>query len=489
MLLRYFSACLGLTAVLVATARAEEREQNAWPVRVAQVDAAGTVQSWQGAGPLLFRQPLEGGVTAEGFRPIYLRKRDAAGALTESDFIYPIFIYRSDSDSYGWSIVRLINHYHSREGSPTASNDRGFDVWPFYFSRQTDSPESSYRALFPIFGTLPHRLFHDRISWVLFPAYLRLERHGVSSTFTPWPVVRTVHGADNTGFSLWPLFGWSQQPGVYHNEFYLWPFIYNNVSRLGEPVPKTSFGVLPFYASEHSAEGMGESYLWPFFGYSHRTAPYRYDETRYFWPLFLQGRGDVYRNRWAPFYTHSIVKGVDKTWVLWPLFRRQQWTEEGIAQTRTQFLFFLYWSLVQRSATNPRVAPAEKTHYWPVASVWDNGAGRRQVQVLSPIEVFFPHNDNMGLLWSPLFAVYRYDRRSDDEVRHSVLFDLITWRQKAGHREFHLGPLFSTESSSGGRRVTVGNGLLGFQHGAGGGWRPFWFDFSSKADETSAPNH
>ncbi len=491
MRLRHFFACLGLSVALGALARAQqlEREQNFWPVRVAQLNAQGEVQSWQGAGPLLFHQPQGDGVDALGFRPFYLRKFNAPEATTETSFVYPLFVYRSDHESYRWSILQLINFGRPRAGEPTTErNDKAFDIWPFYFSRKTDSPETSYHALFPIYGTIKNRLFLDRIHWALFPLYFQTEKRGVVMNAYPWPFIRTVHGADHTGFALWPLFGWERQPGVFHNEFYLWPLIYRNVSRLDQSVPKESFGILPFYASEHSAEAEGKSYVWPFFGYTHRTAPYHYDETRYFWPLFLQGRGeDHYRNRWAPFYTHSIVKGLDKTWVMWPLFRRQDWTEQGLAQTRTQFFFFLYWSLQQRSATNPRLAPAEKTHVWPFYSAWNNGAGKRQLQVLSPIEVFFPHNDNMRILWSPLFALYRYDQRSPEDVRQSALFDLVTWRRQPQKREFHLGPIFSVASSPETRRIAVGNGLFGFRRDARG-WRAFWFDFSSKPADGSMPN-
>src|SRR5206468_10740909 len=67
-----------------------------------------------------------------------------------------------------------------------------------------------------------------------------------------------------------------------------------------------------------------ETYLWPFFGYSDRTAPASYHEIRYLWPLFVQGRGDHYINRWAPFYTHSVNHGYDKQWFLWPVLRRGQ---------------------------------------------------------------------------------------------------------------------------------------------------------------------
>jgi len=489
MSLRQLFAWLGLTAGLAQAVPAAEQERNAWPVSVTEVNDQGVTQSWQGVGPLLFRQPLDEGRTATGFRPIYVEKRNAAGALTEASFIYPILVYRNDGDAYRWSLLQLVNLSGPHRGAPTQGNYDGFDIWPFYFSRQTGSPETSYRALFPIAGTVTGRLFNERISWLLFPAYLRTENHGVVATSILWPFVRTIHGAGNTGFALWPLFGWRSQPGVYRSEFYLWPIFYDSVAGLGEPVPAESFGVLPFYSREHSADVMSETYAWPFFGYTHRTAPYRYDETRYFWPLFVQGRGDDrYRNRWAPFYTHSVIKGVDKTWVMWPLFRQQSWVDGKVAQVRTQFLFFVYWSLEQRSTTNPQAAPAKKTHYWPLASVWDNGAGHRQVQVLSPIDVFFPTNENMNLLWSPLFALYRYDRRLPDNTRHSFLFNLVTWQRAPSRREFHLGPLLGVESTAAEGSITVAGGLLRLRrNGEGGGWQPFWFDFSAKSANSAAP--
>jgi hypothetical protein len=336
---------------------------------------------------------------------------------------------------------------------------------------------------------VPNRLFNERISWLLFPLYLRTENHGVTATSLLWPFVRLVSGDGNSGFALWPLFGWRSKQGIYEREFYLWPLIYRDASRLNEPVPDESYGILPFYARESTATVKSETYLWPFFGYLDRTAPDHYHESRYFWPLWVQGRGDErYRNRWAPFYTHSNIKGLDKTWVLWPAFRREQWTDGGLIQTKTQFLYLIYWSLEQRSATNPRLAAAHKTHLWPIWSSWDNGAGRRQVQVLSPFEVLFPGNDNTRLLWTPLFALYRYDRRSADDYRHSLLFDLVTWRRTAARREFHLGPLLSVKSAEGARRIVLGNGLFGFQRPAGDApWQTFWFDFSRETDNSPPP--
>src|SRR5690606_8913447 len=126
------------------------------------------------------------------------------------------------------------------------------------------------------------------------------------------------------------------------------------------------------------------------FGYTDRTQPHRYHETRYFWPFLVRGRGDDrFVNRFGPFYTHSVIKDVEKTWVLWPVYREKKWTDPGVAQIQRQVLYFIYRSTEQHSTTNPAAAPAQKTHLWPLVSYWDNGAGRQQLQFPSPLEVFF----------------------------------------------------------------------------------------------------
>ena len=126
--------------------------------------------------------------------------------------------------------------------------------------------------------------------------------------------------------------------------------------------------------------------------------------------------------------------------------------------------------------------------------MWDNVAGQRQLQFLDPLEVFFPHNDQVRLAYSPLFALYRYDRRAPGDVRYSFLWDAVTFERRdgAGTREFHLGPLLSVENQPAGKRIAVGHGLFGLRLTSGDqGWHAFLFDFSRKPANlpaaTSAP--
>ncbi|HWL15583.1 MAG TPA: hypothetical protein VNR00_08260, partial [Opitutus sp.] len=150
--------------------------------------------------------------------------------------------------------------------------------------------------------------------------------------------------------------------------------------------------------------------------------------------------------------------------------------------TQRQVLYFLYRSTEQRSLTSPSAAPAEKQHLWPLFSSWNNGAGRQQLQVPSPLAVFFPDNERVRASWSPLFALYRFDQRTPDDKRHELLWGLFSHRVRPGEREYHVGPLFSMKERADEKRFAIGNGLIAWQRGAPGTrWRFFWFDFPGRS--------
>lgn len=454
-------------------------ERNAWPVSVAWEDEqTGTVTSQQCLGPLIVERTAADGTATHLWRPIFMHQQK--GEQETLQFLYPLVTWRRDGDESWFSFFQLINN--RRERSISGPPEHRLDVWPFYFSRDTGNPETSYRALLPIAGTIKDRFGKDRLSWTAFPLYLRIEKDGRHTNYAPWPFLRFTGGAGHHGFEFWPLFGQVARERDYRRQYYVWPLIYKQETNLSAAQPNVSAGFLPFYSRATAPGLIDENYLWPFFGYTDRTEPKRYHETRYLWPFLVQSRGDErYVNRWAPFYTHSVVKGHDKTWVLWPLVRHAEWREGAIAQERTQLLYVLYWSQQQRSLANPAAAPASKRHLWPLFSAWDNGAGRRQFQLLSPFEVFFTDNQPVRELYSPLFALYRYDQRAPGDTRWSFLWSLVSRRQSATEREFHLGPLFSTQATTtAGERVAVGNGLLSWHRAPGEArWKFSVFDFRS----------
>lgn len=474
-----------LVLLALSAAVTHGAERNRWPLAVEQQQPDGSIRSGEYVGPLFFTSHEPGRPAHRGFRPFYLKS-----ATTDRQtvaFLYPLFVWDQRDGYRSFTFFQLINRQQETASDQTAIHR--FDVWPFYFSRTTPDSATSYRAFFPFGGVIKERFGKDRIQFVLFPLYSHTEKNGLHITHAPWPFLRFIDGAGHHGFEFWPLFGQRARAQDYERQFYLWPLFYKSARQLSEPVPTVSVGALPFYSRDTAPGYRNENYLWPFFGYTRRTEPYRYAENRYLWPFFVQGAGDQrHVNRWAPFYTHSIIKGYDKTWVLWPVYRHATWSQDGIAQKKNQFLFFVYWSLQQRSQTNPSAAPAHKTHLWPLVSAWDNGAGRRQWQVFSPFEVFFPHNETIRQVYSPLFALYRYDRSDPATVRQAWLWNAVTYRQSAQGNEFHVGPVLTVTTTPQQQRIALARGLLGLQRQPGQRlWRPFLFDFSAaKAQQSPA---
>jgi len=276
-----FTAYVGLAAVAAAF-RAHAYELNDWPAVVMQKDSSGTTTAWEGAGPLLFSEtaPAPDQGTIAGLRPFYVV--GTGGDYTKTDILYPLFYYRKYPEAYKWSILQLVNGEGddaavAQPGQPVV---RRFDVWPFYFSRETGNPVDSYHGLFPVYGSIKYRLGFQRISWVVFPIYVDGVRKHTETTYTPFPFIRTYTGEIN-GFAFWPLFGSTRGPGQSRHHYFIWPFIFDNVVDAGPDAPEGTapgreFGILPLYTRESAPGFIKENYLWPFFGYTERTSPYRY---------------------------------------------------------------------------------------------------------------------------------------------------------------------------------------------------------------------
>ena len=302
--------------------------------------------------------------------------------------------------------------------------------------------------------------------------------------------MRTTRGAAN-GWGIWPLYSTVERPGEMSATHVLWP-LGHDVVRQPDPddppgtAPRRDTAFLPFYSRSLGPGYANETYLWPLFGFTERTSPVRYSERRYLWPFLVQGRGEeAHVNRWAPIYSHSVLKGREQWWYFWPLARHAEWTEEGVDRARSQFLYFLYWHESQRIAGRGDGPAASLTHVWPILSHWEDGRGRRQWQFPSPLEVFLPADARVRQAWSPLFTLARGEERAGGGGRTSLLWDAVTWESNPEEEraEFHLGPLFSSVRAGGARRLTLGNGLLGFERDAGGGWKFTVFRFSSRPSD------
>ncbi len=445
---------------------------------------------WQAMGPLFEQrwywdaeatdQPEEAGYTRTmgTFRPFFLKQENREEGTEAFYLLPPLFKYHNNPFDESWAIFDLIQwrNIHMASGG----DRERFMIFPFvfYYKQPGDPPERT-GGLFPVGGTMLNLFGYDRLSWGLFPLAVETQKGSTIRYGFPWPVVQWQEGPGAGGRALWPLVGHFWKEEDYDNQFLLWPLIYRKVSDLRAEEPTVARGFLPFYALQHGPGLEDVTIGWPFFGWR-REAEGNYRENRYFWPLFVQAEGDrVYTNRWAPFYTHSVVGASDKTWIMWPAYRDRTLYEHELAIRRIQFFYFLYWRETQVSRANPDLPAAEMVHLWPLLSYYNNGAGLRQSQLFSPFEVFFPHRESFRLLYSPLFALFRKQEDLNTGVtEQSAFWGLFRETRTEETLEFEVGPLFKHETGPDRARFSLLRGLLGFERdGDEKKYEIFWLRF------------
>lgn len=416
------------------------------------------VKSFTALGPIAEQKPFEGR-KMEAFRPLFMRWRGGPVRGNYSFVAYPFFSQYRDRYTHR---VNMFNLVQSREVAiPGRPPIRSFMFFPFVFYKDTGYESSSYAGFFPVKGMVRNFFNQDKIEWFLFPGAIAREKNGVRRTAFIWPFFKNQTGPKAGGGGVWPLFQHYWQEGKNKEMYAFWPLCYQVKEDLDTDYPTLKEGFLPFFAIEDRKNKYSIHVIWPFFGYMDLKDP-DYHEDRIFWPFVIKGRGtEQFRNRFAPFYSHSIFHGVDKKWYTWPLFKVQRWEQDGLAIDQQQFVFFFWWRQRQRSLENPDLPCAEKSHVWPLASYWNDGAGHVQFQMLSPFEVFFPTNKVVREMYSPIFAVWRYAENGPQNWDFSLAFRTVSVEKREDYAHFSLGPLVETQTGKH-RGFQVLKGLFGY---------------------------
>lgn len=406
-------------------------------------------------GPLIEQRYTECGHVA-AIRPLAGHIDDYDCCESLDYFLYPLFTHLRTQWGSSWNIFGLISNC-------STPDKEKFSFFPFLFFNHSCNPCDSYYGIFPIVGKVRNYLCADSLRWFLFPLYLGIQKGDTVRHGLPWPIIRWQTGPCSGGGALWPLVGCYWRENDYYHSYAFWPIAYKFLDALGTPYPSIRRGLIPLYAYENSARREMTTVLWPFIS---RVEMHDrcYVENQFFWPFFVQGRGEnEYVNRWAPIYTHSYRCGRDKRWFLWPLIKIQHWEDRGLYVTQEQFFYFIFWKQCQQCLADPSLPPAKKVHLWPLLSYWDNGVGQRQFQFISPIEVFFPNSKAVRIIYSPLFAIFRYEQIAPGHTRQSLLFDLIATEKTPCSQRLSVGPLLDVERGPCGSGFQILKGLLGFK--------------------------
>jgi len=230
----------------------------------------------EAAGPFYHTQLADSG-NVLAFPPFFSSLENPGLESHEDDFLYPLFTWLRYGRERRWQFCELLS-----SSSGLAEDDttpRRFTLFPIYFQQRAPDTNLDYTAVFPFYGRLINRLFHDEIYFIMFPAFVETRKKDVVTDNYFYPIVDVHHGDGMNGWQVWPLVGREHKdlttqtngfgevtiiPG-HDQSFCLWPLYLSRDSGLGTSNTGTFRASIPFYAITRSPQYDSTSVLWPFF--------------------------------------------------------------------------------------------------------------------------------------------------------------------------------------------------------------------------------
>jgi hypothetical protein len=428
------------------------------------------------AGAVRIGRPTVGSAANEFlFRPIACHY-DYAKDESYTHFLVPLGDIREHP---GDTVTRFLPLYRFH----TDLDDNGMPRWnlialPGIFW-SGDSTGRVARAFFPFGGVIDDFATYDRITFVLFPLFVKAERGGRTSWHFLFPIFEYVSDEDTGQKSgrFWPFFGISRQGG-FDRRFYLWPFFHYQRDRIEHPYPHTRWMVWPFYGEDWVGTYKAWTVLWPFFGYARDTKSHFWSLEAP-WPIvFFQRPGDstemAHITRLWPFYSYyrNDRDGLESTWVVWPFFnRRVEKYPTGTRRAENVIPFWQHWQ--SWDLEGKRTGSWDKL--WPLYQRFeDHDKSREAWPALNPLwhneefdehyawiwEIYTREADGTAVRERSWGGIWRRDSDPDEtreyiaglwsrrkfreggEIVHetSILFGLLRWRSQPSDRFTWLAP-------------------------------------------------
>ena len=428
--------------------------------------AAGEVD----AGPLFadFRLTLDAGHRTEAVGPLFYHEHsathdqiamppfwsdtyDRVADVDEFDFLYPLVTWDRFGTESRFQILQLFNFNGAQ--AQEGPHVKRFTIFPVYFQQRSPDPSQDYTALFPICGHLEGRPLNmrDDIRFVLFPLYSETRKRDVVTDNYLYPIFHVRHGDALTGWQVWPLAGHETKGVTYQtnladqvetigghdNWFALWPVYFNNHTGLGTTNPGVELSVLPFYDRLRSPARDSTSVGWPFFNVVDDREQ-RYHEWDLPWPLivFARGAGKTNDRVW-PFYGRGHDDGLESDFWGWPIYLHHHLVSTPLDRERSRILFFLYSDVVQKNLETHKTS--RRVDLLPFFTWRRDFAGNTRLQVLAPIEPILPGSEGVERNWSPLWSLWRAERKGGTNVSsESLLWNFYRHERNGGVQKSSL---------------------------------------------------
>lgn len=390
-----------------------------WPFLDYRASESADYQSLHLLGPLL-KYETKGIETEYALRPLFYRAADEEN-VSRTDVLYPVFGHRKDKEFTSFHLIHLLSYdFGKRE---TGSSNR-FYLFPFLFYGEEE--QGRYMAFFPFGGTLYNWFGRDRISFTLFPLYGRTERKNTRIDNVLWPFFARINGENESGYKFWPIYGQSSKQDVYRKRFFLWPVFFSESTGLDTDAPMEVRAAWPFYLSKESPETSYRSALWPFFSKTQNHVK-DYQVWNAPWPFVRVIKGEKHHGlKILPFFADETMDVKRQRWYLWPIYKVEEMQTDLLESRRDRILFFLYSD--RHEIKYETGDSMRRIDLWPLFG-YNMKNGVSHLHVFSLIEPFFPGNQSIERLWSPLWRIYQLKW---DQQGHSVvsLFWNLYWYEK-----------------------------------------------------------
>lgn len=363
-------------------------------------------------------------------RPLLYHVEDRDMDAEEWDGLYPFITYDRFGKESRFQIFQLFAFSTSEKEKGV---DDKFTLFPFIFIDNAAQPEKGYRAFFPVYGEIKHRLTFDKLSFVMFPIYVDGRKKDVRTHYVLFPIFSWSDGKDLDGFRFFPLFGWLTKKDAYDKRYILFPFWISQDQTWDPENIKHGRASLPFFYHEWTPTRDARTVLWPFF----RRVEDRkreYVEWDFPWPLWVIARGKDYNiTRFLPFYGKSEDRDRRGYAFLFPLWK---WNIAGQPDGKVEtsrFLFYLMADTVKtRDSTGQSLRRVESLPLFQYKRDYD---GSINFQTLALLEAILPGQKSIVRNYSPLWTIFQYRREANGDAMNSVLWNLWRWEKQGDKRE------------------------------------------------------
>ncbi len=449
-LTRHLSACLLLALAISrspAHAASDTAATNSAPSLDVSFDAgfiAGRYRDvngdvrLKGLGPLLETARTDEGTSMLATRPLFSTVEDPPNDRSIFDYAWPLANNRTTADENLW---RFLIFYGFNHTTNDAANRYRTWLIPFYFQGRDESGKT-YRALFPVGGTIKDFVGRDEISFVLFPLYSYSTINDLKTHNVLWPLIsRTTSDKGHIyRHRFFPFYSVNHHEGKYHKRSFLWP-IYTDVS----------------YDYKHSKGG--GFVLFPLYG----RLKLNTEDTWWVLPPFFRytkGKDGMMLNAPWPFYQRKVTEDIDAR-IIWPIWGRKS---VGTLERRF-FLWPIFWTIHDNRADSDwkrfyavplyydtkvysRPDPdsgktpemiGRRNKIWPLYTYRRDGdSSRLQVPDLWP----FGYAASVERNWSPLWTLYSRERNGES-VDQEILWGLYRNMKRGDEQRYwSIFPLF-----------------------------------------------